>query len=57
VYAWTPFIIIVDMDQFGRINAIDARYFATDPPARACAEMARQAKNVGIEIEAVAIVR
>lgn len=49
-------LFIADMNQFGTINAIYAEYFQTDPPARACVEVARLPKDVQIEIEAVALV-
>ena len=49
-------VFIADMDQFGTINEIYAEYFQTDPPARACVEVARLPKDVQVEIEAVAIV-
>ena len=49
-------LFIADMNQFGTINAIYAEYFQTDPPARACVEVARLPKDVQVEIEAVALV-
>ena len=48
-------LYIADMDAFGTINAIYAEYFETQPPARACVEVARLPKDVQIEIEAVAL--
>ena len=49
-------LYIVDMKQFPTINEIYAEFFQTDPPARACVEVARLPKDVQVEIEAVAIV-
>ncbi len=49
-------IFIADMDTFGTINEIYAEYFKTEPPARACVEVARLPKDVLIEIEALALV-
>ncbi len=48
-------LYIADMDAFGTINAIYAEYFETQPPARACVQVARLPKDVQIEIEAVAL--
>ncbi len=49
-------IFIADMEQFATINEIYAEFFHTDPPARACVEVARLPKDVQVEIEAVAVV-
>jgi 2-iminobutanoate/2-iminopropanoate deaminase len=48
-------LYIADMDAFGMINDIYAGYFAAQPPARACVQVARLPKDVQIEIEAVAM--
>lgn len=47
-------VFIKDMNDFGKINEIYAKYFTGDFPARSCVEVARLPKDVLIEIEAVA---
>lgn len=49
-------VFIKDMNQFGEINEVYSTYFSENPPARSCVEVARLPKDVGIEIEAIAIV-
>lgn len=49
-------VFIKDMNQFGEINEVYATYFSENPPARSCVEVARLPKDVGIEIEAIALV-
>ena len=47
-------VFIKDMNDFGAINAIYAKYF-TDPfPARSCVEVARLPKDVLLECEVIA---
>jgi 2-iminobutanoate/2-iminopropanoate deaminase len=48
-------VFIADMDQFGEINDVYAEYFKSDPPARACVEVARLPKDVHVEVEAIAL--
>ena len=50
-------VYIADMDQFGDINAAYAEFFKTDPPARACVEVARLPKDANVEIEAIALLQ
>ncbi len=48
-------IFLKSMDDFGKVNAIYARWFdGVVPPARACVEVARLPKDVLVEIDAVA---
>ncbi len=47
---------IKDMNQFAAINEVYAGFFSEPYPARSCIEAARLPKDIGIEIEAVAIV-
>jgi 2-iminobutanoate/2-iminopropanoate deaminase len=47
-------VFIKDMNDFGSINEVYARYFSAPYPARSCVEVSRLPKNVLIEIEAVA---
>ncbi|MBI5086993.1 MAG: RidA family protein [Acidobacteria bacterium] len=49
-------IFVKDMGDFAKVNEIYARYFPTDPPARATVEAARLPRDVKVEIEAVASV-
>ena len=48
-------VFIKNMDDFGKVNEIYAKYFTKDCPARSCVEVARLPKDVLIEIEAIAI--
>lgn len=48
-------VFIKNMDDFGKINEIYAKYFTKDFPARSCVEVARLPKDVLIEIEAIAV--
>ena len=47
-------VFIKDMNDFGKVNEIYAKYFNKDFPARSCVEVARLPKDVLIEIEAIA---
>lgn len=47
-------VFIKDMNDFGRINEIYAKYFTGVYPARSCVEVARLPKDVLMEIEAIA---
>lgn len=46
-------VFIKDMNDFGKVNEIYAKYFQTDCPARSCVEVARLPKDVLIEVEAI----
>lgn len=48
-------VFIADMDQFGTINEVYQQYFTEPYPARSCVQVAKLPKNVGIEIETVAL--
>ena len=48
-------VYIADMNQFGDVNEAYAEFFKTDPPARACVEVARLPKDANVEIEAIAL--
>ena len=48
-------VFISDMNDFGKINEIYATYFEGDCPARSCVEVARLPKDVGMEMEAIAV--
>ncbi|MCK5817673.1 MAG: RidA family protein [Psychromonas sp.] len=45
---------IKDMNDFAAFNDVYATYFANNPPARSCVEVARLPKDVLIEVEAIA---
>lgn len=47
-------VFIKDMNDFGKINEIYAKYFTGVFPARSCVEVARLPKDVLLEVEAIA---
>lgn len=48
-------VFLKNMDDFSEMNAEYAKWFSESPPARAAVEVARLPKDVGIEIEAIAL--
>ena len=50
-------IFLKDMGSFNQVNEVYATYFSSSPPARSTVEVAKLPRNVGIEIEAVALTR
>ena len=48
-------VFIRSMDDFGTINAIYARYFEKECPARSCVEISLLPKYVKKEMEAIAV--
>jgi len=44
-----------DMGDFADFNEIYSGFFPSEPPARACVEVACLPKNVAVEVEAVAL--
>lgn len=48
-------IFIKEMNDFGKINEIYAKYFTGTFPARSCVEVARLPKDVLLEVEAIAL--
>ena len=48
-------VFLKDMGEFAAMNAVYARYFATNPPARSTVEVARLPRDVRVEIECIAI--
>lgn len=50
-------IFLDDMDNYAAVNKIYAQYFTTDPPARACVQVARLPLDVKIEIECIALIQ
>ncbi|MGB8954891.1 MAG: RidA family protein [Tumebacillaceae bacterium] len=49
-------VFIADMNQFGEINEVYAQYFGDHKPARSTVQVARLPKDVGVEIDLIAIV-
>ena len=50
-------VYLKDMGEFAAMNAVYARYFTENPPARATVEAARLPKDVRVEIDCIAVVR
>ncbi len=48
-------VFLKDMNDFAEMNEEYAKWFTGTPPARAAVEVARLPKDVGVEIEAIAI--
>ena len=49
-------VYIQNMSDFAVINQIYSTYVPNDPPARACVEISKIAKNALVEIDAIAVV-
>ncbi len=49
-------VYLKDMSEFAAMNAVYARYFTDNPPARATVEVARLPKDVRVEIDCIAAV-
>ncbi|HMM20751.1 MAG TPA: RidA family protein [Selenomonadales bacterium] len=47
-------VFLHDMNDFAEVNKIYAEYFTSEPPARACVQVARLPRDVGVEIEVIA---
>lgn len=50
-------VFIADMNQFGEINEVYAQYFGDHKPARSTVQVARLPKDVGVEIDLIAIAK
>ncbi len=48
-------VFLKDMDDFGEMNSEYSKWFGEEPPARAAVQVARLPKDVGIEIEVIAL--
>lgn len=46
-------IFLADMGNFGAVNEVYGRYFADEPPARSCIQVAGLPLGADIEIEAI----
>jgi 2-iminobutanoate/2-iminopropanoate deaminase len=44
------------MNDFAAVNAVYARYFGSEPPARSTVQVARLPRDVLVEIEAIALI-
>ena len=49
-------VFLADMNDFGAMNEVYARYFDTNKPARATVQAARLPRDARVEIECIAIV-
>jgi len=49
-------VFLQNMEDFQTVNRIYGEYFNSQPPARACVQVARLPKDVLVEIEAIAVV-
>ncbi len=49
-------VYLTDLNDFGKMNEIYARYFKENPPARATVEVKSLPKGAKVEIEAIAII-
>jgi 2-iminobutanoate/2-iminopropanoate deaminase len=47
-------VFLKNMDDFAAMNAVYAKYFKAEPPARSTVEVARLPKNVLLEIDVIA---
>lgn len=48
-------VFLADINDFAAINAIYAKYFPAEPPARSCVQVAALPKDALFEIEAIAV--
>ena len=48
-------VYLADMGDFPRVNDVYAAYFGDHKPARACVEVSRLPKDVGVEIDLIAL--
>jgi 2-iminobutanoate/2-iminopropanoate deaminase len=49
-------VYLKDMNDFARMNEVYGRFFREDPPARAAIQAARLPRDVGVEMDAIAVV-
>ena len=47
-------VFVQDLADFAKVNAVYAKFFATNPPARSCVQVAKLPAGGLVEIEAVA---
>lgn len=49
-------VFLKDMGEFARMNAVYARFFPSEPPARSTVEVARLPRDVKVEMDLIALV-
>ncbi len=49
-------VFLADMEEFAAMNEVYARFFTSDPPARATVQAAGLPRNARVEIEVIALV-
>ena len=49
-------VYLDDINEFGKMNSVYAKFFVDDPPARAAIQAAALPKGAAIQIEAVAVI-
>ena len=48
-------LYLQNMNDFAEVNNIYGEYFSVEPPARVCVEVARLPRDVGVEMEMIAV--
>ena len=48
-------VFVQDLADFAKVNAVYAKFFATNPPARSCVQVAKLPAGGLVELEAVAV--
>lgn len=48
-------VFLQDMNDFTVVNKVYGEYFTSEPPARACVQVARLPRDVSVEIEVIAV--
>jgi 2-iminobutanoate/2-iminopropanoate deaminase len=48
-------VFLKDMGEFAAMNAVYAKYFPANPPARATVQVARLPRDVGVEMDVIAL--
>lgn len=48
-------VYMTDIQNYSRINSVYAKYFSTQPPARAAVQVANLPKNANVEIACIAV--
>ena len=49
-------VYMTSLDDFAEMNAVYAKYFSVEPPARATVEVSRLPKGVLVEIDCIAVI-
>lgn len=47
-------VFLKDMEDFATMNKVYAEFFTSEPPARACVQVAKLPRDVSVEIELIA---